>query len=184
MFDWLFEGRIEVYVVLAAVVLVFLAAWWRFRDRWLLIVAGVSAFLVLLYLALQLTVETPRKAARKQIKARLEEMAGAAKRGDAEGILKYVSDKFRSKNGADKTVLSTFVRQYVSARPDIVLDKFEFVEEPTDGKAVIRFRATLNNNQVGFCEATFDYDEKEGWRLRGFRMFELPNSKNELPLPF
>jgi hypothetical protein len=46
LFDWLFEGRISVYVVLIALSVFLLLAWWQMRKRWLLAGAvGAAAWI-------------------------------------------------------------------------------------------------------------------------------------------
>src|SRR5262249_45980180 len=171
MFDWLFEGRIGVYVVLAALALVLLLAWRSLRRRWLLVAAGVAAGLMVVYLLLSF-VETERKADRKQIRSRLEEMAAAAEKGDREGLMKYVSDKFRTPQGTDKAMLRERLNQSGGGVGPIQLDSFDFGDGPrrSQGTATVNFRAWSGKTSFR-CEVIFDYDAREGWRVRSFRIF-------------
>jgi hypothetical protein len=186
MFDWLFEGRIGVIVALAAVALVLFVAWWRVRRRGLLVAAGVAAALLGVYVLLDQLVETDREAGRKQIPARLGEMAAAASKGDADGVLKYVSDKFRV-GGTDKEALGAKVRQNAGYVPkDIAFDQFDFGDgpRPSDGTATVRFRVKTQQYGNYRCEAVFDYDAQHGWRLKTFKLFgPLPEEKTEVRLP-
>src|SRR4051812_29579654 len=90
MFDWLFEGRLTVYLALAVVALILLGLYWRDRRRWFLFGIGIVGVFVLTYLLLDRLVETNRE----QITRKLQEMAAGVKARSAERIFRHISDRF------------------------------------------------------------------------------------------
>jgi len=90
VFDWLFEGKPWVYAILAAP-----SSSWRavgprpqaalaVPDRGLLVLVGVSS---------SSTWRGDRAA--KRSRRKLQEMAGAVKKRDTEGIFRHISDRFK-----------------------------------------------------------------------------------------
>ena len=90
MFDWLFEGRLAVYLTLGVVAVLLAALWWRDRRRAWLYAIGVVALLASVYLLLDRLVETRRE----QITRRLQAIEKAVKAGDAEQVMQQISPQF------------------------------------------------------------------------------------------
>src|SRR5262249_20430351 len=114
MFDWLFEGRTPLYVVLATLAAFLLVVWWQTRKRWWLLGVTVAAGLIGLYALLDQMVETDRE----QIVRKFHEMAAAVNARDLDALFVNISDQFRSPNGRTKGDLRDFITNYL--RPQIV----------------------------------------------------------------
>jgi hypothetical protein len=61
LFDWLFEGRTNVYAVLAALAVFLLVIWWQTRKRWLLLGTVLAVGMIGVYALLDKAVETDRE---------------------------------------------------------------------------------------------------------------------------
>lgn len=174
MFDWLFEGRTTVYVVLIALVAFLLVAWWQTRKRWLLLSVAVAAGLIGLYALLDRLVETDRE----QIVRKVHEMAAAVNARDLDALFANISDQFRSPRGKTKEELRNAVKGYVDSRivENVKVWDIVCVEAPSrDGPPVrVFFRAKSEGMRdlLADCEAVFDFDPEQGWRLRSIQLFK------------
>ena len=173
MFNWLFEGRISVYILLLAVALVLLAIWWRVRQRQLLIASVVAFLLIGVYWLLHF-VPTEAKTDRAEIERRLEEMASAAARHDGAALERNLSDQFRSPLGVDKKTIA----QTVQSRGQDVklkLSEIDFPAPPSrsEGTTKVNFHVEILEpiNQHYHIESVFDWDAANGWRLRELHVF-------------
>jgi hypothetical protein len=202
VFDWLFEGRQTVYVVLAAAAVVLLVAWWQTRKRYWLIGAGAMVGLIGLYFLLDRLVETDRE----QVVRKVQEMAAAVKARNIDGIFTHVSDEFRL-DGLDKASFRNSAEQAI-----IRLRRVEEVEVwdfhvPSDFRSPHESRVGGSTRptqvaQVGFqakpkgkgpgleegvgypCEARFVRDPDGQWRLLDFQVFKpVSDTKEPLPIP-
>jgi hypothetical protein len=104
VFDWLFEGRIEIYSLLSVVAVLLLLVWWRTRKRGVLVAAGVVAALAGVYFVLSLLVETPHA----QVTRKLNEMAAGVKARDADAIFKHIAADLRFR-GQDRAAFRNYV---------------------------------------------------------------------------
>ncbi len=174
MFNWLFEGRISVYILLASLALVLLAVWWRMRQRRWLIAAGVVVALAGVYWLLDRLVVTEAKADRAEIRRRLEEMAAAVSRHDVSVIERNLSDRFHSPKGLDKKTILQAIPPGVQGIT-VKLSDIEFPSPPSraEGTTQVNFRAETRDLLVR-VEAVFDWEAEQGWRLREMRLFHLP----------
>jgi hypothetical protein len=183
VFDWLFEGRPAVYVVLASAAVVLLAAWWQTRKRYcLLAVLGVAGLAGLYYLADRL-VETDRE----QVRRKVEEMAGAVQTRKPQQIFRHISDDFRL-GGLDKAAFQSFVAANITRINKLVVWDFEFPENavsdytakgrggprPTKVMAV-EFSVKPVGGIAGdaafyLCRARFIRDPDGQWRLLDFTL--------------
>jgi hypothetical protein len=175
LFDWLFEGRTNVYVVLAALAVFLLLVWWQTRRRWFLVGIPIVVALIGLYALLDKWVETDRE----QIVRKVQDMAAAVNARNLDRLLEHISDHFRSPQGKDKQQLRDTVASYLqggmvsNARVwDIVCE-----ERPSREQGTVRvfFRAKADGGGrelLADCEADFDFDPNHGWRMRSLRLFE------------
>jgi hypothetical protein len=183
LFDWLFEGRTSVYVVLAALAVFLLLIWWQARKRWLLVGVVITAGVIGLYALLDKAVETDRE----QLVRKVQEMAAAVNARDFVALFAHISDNFRSPQGKGKQQFLDEVAGYLSrgvvqnARVwDIVC-----IETPsrqhTPARVVFSAKAESGRELLADCEATFDFDAQHGWRLVGLRLLK-PQTTEEWPI--
>jgi hypothetical protein len=184
VFDWLFEGRTTVYVVLAALTLLLLALAWQTRKRHWLLGAGAVLALAAVYFLLSLIVETDRK----QIEHKLQEMAAGVKDHDPDKVFAHVSEDFRL-GGKDKAKFREFAEPHLRGSGDREVVVWD-VRFPPESRSALRggpgtgvlveFRITPKgfDGRDGLsypCDATFVRDPDRQWRLKSFR--------TPLPLP-
>lgn len=187
MFDWLFEDRLAVYVLLGGVAALLLSLWWRSRKpRWLYSAGGVIA-LIGIYFLLGRFVDTDKK----QLERTLQTMATAVNAHNVEAIFEHVSDRFRSPQGRSKEEFRELVRGRINGVRSFTIRDVSFPQGVSRswGEAVAVFLVNVDHPETGQlsefnlrCEATFDFDARRGWRLRTFRLFPV-TSTEELPLP-
>jgi hypothetical protein len=174
VFNWLWEGRISVYIALAAVAVVLLIIWWRTRDRRWLIATGIVVALALVYWLLDRLVVTEAKTDQVQIKRRLEEMAAGASKGDSKPIELYLSDNFRSPRGDDKNAILQTANRYKQG-VSVKLSNIEFVSPPSRAEKTVKvnFLADVEEERVR-VDSVFEWDAEHGWRLRELKTFKGP----------
>jgi hypothetical protein len=183
MFDWLFEGRFVVYVILGGLALLALLLYNRDRKwRWI-VAAGVFAALMGGYFLLDSLVETGRE----QVRRKLTEMAAAVGHRDVDRLMSHVSDEFhlgkRDKAGfreyADDRRRQNFIEEVVV---------WDFVE-PADwsGKRVtVTMMAKAKGSRLpeyqgGRVDAEFVHDPDGQWRLAGFTVFDPREPSQPVP---
>jgi len=178
MFDWLFEGRLSVTLLLAAALAVLLWLWWRRRERFLLLAAGAVLLLLVLYHVLDHLVETDRE----QIRHRVEMMAAAVQTRDLNQMFQYVSDQFRSAGGRNKQELRKLAQDYAQSGVVTGLEVWDIVCEDgisrnrgtARGSFLFKVRSKRDDLQALYfrCDATFDFHPELGWRLRSCRVLD------------
>jgi hypothetical protein len=180
VFDWLFEGRLTVYLFLAAVALAFAGLYWRTHKRYWLFPAGAFVLLAAPYFLLDRLVETRSE----QITRKLGAMAAAVQRRDADAIFRHIAADFRVA-GLDR---ATF-RNYVEAafnRGVTGLKVWDF--QFTDDSGGVAFFAKPEGTAAGanahyLVRARFVQEGGE-WRLQTFQVFNpLVNTNTPLELP-
>lgn len=180
MFDWLFEGRISVYAVLAALAVFLLLAWWQMRKRWLLGGVVLAAALVGLYALLDRMVETDRE----QIVRKVKEMAAAVNAHNLNAAFAHFSDQFRSQRGLSKNELRDAAQRHLDNRQvesvqvwDI---QIEGRPERQRGEVHVFFSAKTHgiHEFLADCDAVFAFHPEHGWQMRTFR-FLKPQSNEE-----
>jgi hypothetical protein len=184
VFDWLFEGRRSIYLILAVAAALLLMLWWRNRSRRWLIGVGVVALLALGYFGLSKTIETPRA----QVERKMKEMAAAVKTRDTERLFRHISDRFRfrtlDKAGFRQTVQGVFDQRWID---ELEVWDFSFPgDSAREGAITIAFKVKAKGGRVGEsdptgrrAEATFVRDPDGQWRLQGFRVFKLLSTEEE-----
>ncbi len=176
MFDWLFEGRLTVYILLLLAGAVLLGLWWQQRSRRLLKFLGAVAALALLYFLLDRLVTTDRE----HITARVHDMAEAFNNRELDRLFASVSDKFQSKTyGFDKKRLR--------AETVAALDRYNVhasvknvqvadIDRP-QRTAKVSFTALVDYG-AGYrppvtCEADFVLEGEDQWRMKDIRFYKL-----------
>lgn len=168
MFDWLFEGRLTVYLVLAVAALILLGLWTRDRRRgWLGAVAGVAVLIGLVAL-LDWLVETRRE----QIERKLQEMARAVPKKDAEAIFRHLARDFRA-SGMERTTFRSYVER--ALRDGLVSDLQIWGPQFPDETGKVTFFAkpesSYTRGEYFLIRAEFTREGEKEWRLKGFQIF-------------
>jgi hypothetical protein len=195
VFDPLFEGRVSVYVALAAAGVVLLLAWWNSRRRHWLFGLGAVVVLAGLYFLLDRLVETDRE----QIERKVEEMAAAVRARNTAAIMAHVSDQLH-RGGRDKAAFGQSVERAIRLVDAVIVWEFVFPDDfrrpsgvsaggqaRTPEVARVGFRAKPLGGQIrdnpGFnCEAQFVRDPDGQWRLLDFQVFDpLTQERVEIP---
>jgi hypothetical protein len=180
MFDWLFEGRLTVYLALAVAALVLLGLWTRDRKRgWLLGVGVVGAF-VLAYFLLDRFVETGRE----QVGRKLQEMAAAVKARSADRIFAHISDRFTFQ-GMNKAAFRGYVEGVMSRGWVTDLTIWD-VDAPDSTSGQVRFRAKPRGSLQGIeapwvVRARFVQESGGEWRLESFTISSPLDAPVDIP---
>ncbi len=190
VFDWLFEGRQSVYLVLAALA-VLLGAFWAwtgfpiFRERrakpnsrrpsesglaFLPIMLAVIVLLAGCYFLMDRLVETNRE----QIERKLQEMARAVRARDADRIFSHISESFDA-NGRNKAAFREYVVSNFRVVDELVVWEISFPDD--SGK--VQFNAKPRGSAIPgeafvLVRGTFVRDADGQWRLQTFTL-SLPN---------
>ena len=180
MFDWLFEGRVSVYAVLAALAVFLFLAWWQTRKRWILGGVVLAAALVGLYALLDRMVETDRE----QIVRKINEMAAAVNARNLNAAFVHISDQFRSHRGLSKSELRAAAQMHLDSRhvESVQLWDIQFEGRPERerGEIHVFFSAKTHGVQefLADCNAIFAFHPEHGWQMRSFRLLK-PQSNEE-----
>jgi hypothetical protein len=189
VFDWLFEGRTNVYLILGVATAVLLALWWRDRKRhWLAGVLGVL-FLAGGYYLLSRVVQTPRK----EVQRAVEEMAAAVKARDVDRIMSHVSEQFRH-GGLDKPAFRQKVESALAQGVvgEVQVWDFKFPQEQPGGEGgplrvvfeAKPFGGRASGSEFFRVEADFVRDPDGRWRMKTFQVFHpFINTKQPLDVP-
>lgn len=174
MFDWLFEGRLTVYILLLLAGAVLLVLWWQQRSRRLLKALGVVVVLALLYFLLNLLVTTDRE----RVAGKIRDMAEAFDKRDFDRLFANISDSFRyhdwDKKAMREAVRSVLDRYNVRDAGVKNVDVYEVDRDRKiarvrfDGGAEIREGVRVPVR----CEADFTLEADGEWRLSGLRFYK------------
>ena len=186
MFDWLFEGRLAVYVVLAVMAAPLLYVGIQRRERRYLVAGSVIVALIGVYFLLSRLRETDRA----QVRRKLEEMAAAVKDRDADRILAHVSEKFATQ-GMDRQKFRRYVEGRLRGRwlEELAIWDIDFpdgAKPDADGIIRVTFRVRPKGPHLGtpppfLGEASFVRDPDGQWRMTGFNVFH-PFIDSHIPL--
>jgi hypothetical protein len=193
VFDWLFEGRAAVYVVLAAALVVLLVAWQQSRKRYWLYAAAAFGVLIGLYFLLDRLVETDRE----QIVRKVEEMSAGVRERNVERIFAHVSEQFRL-NNSDRAAFRRFAEEAIRRGQvtEVKAWDFQFADDfrATERRTVrgtaqqvpvarVQFRVKPEGpglTTAGFlCRATFVRDPDGQLRLLDFQLFNPLSDQNQ-----
>jgi ketosteroid isomerase-like protein len=198
VFDWLFEGRLTVYVALAVVALLLAARWWQTRRGAWLVGAACALALIGVYYVLDRARETDRE----QIERKLQEMAAAVRPRDVRRICAHISESFQLQ-GVGKATFCEFADRMMRTRQvtDLVVFDVGFppgfkssFEDRSGGaprrteQARVQLRAKPRGDAQGTnitypVEATFVRDPDGQWRLQTFQVFSPGGLNETLPIP-
>lgn len=180
MFDWLFEGRLTVYLALAVTGLIVLGLWVRDRRRGWLIAAAVVAAAIGLYALLDYLVETRRE----QIERKLTVMAAAVKKKDVETIVAHLAAGF-TYAGMDRTAFRGYVEQAVrsGAVTDLKVWGFDFPDQTGDVTFFAKPESArfLAGGEFFLVRGRFQQEGGGQWRLAGFDVYN-PYADSKTPL--
>ena len=187
MFDWLFEGHLSVYVLLAAAALTCGIVWRRTRKRrWLAAAAGFAA-LAGLYCLLDFAVETDREQIRRKVYAMA---AGLKAPANLDAVFQNVADGIHTPFADGKAALREQARQQIQTWniTEVRISDLQMGEISREkNTAVAEFRAkvvgsfgTLEAATV-HCTATFAYDPAHGWLMRELGVEGEPPLPRQLP---
>jgi hypothetical protein len=180
MFDWLFEGRLTIYLSLAAAALILLGLWYRDRRRFWLFPVGAVGLLLLTYFLMDRLVETGRE----QIARKLQEMAAAVKARNADRIFTHISDRFTFQ-GLNKAGFRSYVEELLSRGrvDDLAIWDVE-VADSSSGQ--VRFRAKPRGSLQGIeapwvVRARFVQESGGEWRLESFQLSSPLDAPIDIP---
>lgn len=188
MFDWLFEGRLAVWLFLLLIAGVLAFIWHRVRVRGLLAAAGVFVFLALLYWILGLLVETGRE----EIERKMAEMTTALNKPDFDGIFRHTSESFtfrgydkkNTRKRAEDTMLSLRVR-------NVRVWEVEVGEVNRENrKAKVTFKVKADHSwtsgaEFALCRSVWVLDPDGQWRMQACNLYNpLVDTTSPLTFPF
>jgi hypothetical protein len=175
VFDWLFEGRLEVYVLLATVLIGLLYGYWQWRrNGWLYAAAGAAA-LVGLYALLDRLVETERET----IEAQVAEMAAELRGHHHDAFFSHFSDDFLSPAGHDKATFRHDVEWRMDSITEVKYWGMNWESRPERGKDFdgLRFSFKVVGAGGDFpadCRPVFEYDQAaKRWRVKKLKLYKL-----------
>jgi hypothetical protein len=192
VFDWLFDNRLIIGVLLCAVLAAFGVAWWRTRKKRYAISVGVVLLLLAVYgLLAWLLIETSSQ----QMERRVSDMAESVQRKDIRATLeKHLADDFHFGQYDKKG----FIDKAQQLRDGFGVDKvtvwnFTLVEIDRDkGTAKFHFNAkpiTSQETPFYLVKAVFvmkpkeKWSDKEEWRMQSFEYFNpLVDANSPLPI--
>jgi hypothetical protein len=189
MFDWLFEGRLSVYILLGGLAIFLLFLWWQNRNGRFLLAVGFVVGLAGLYYLLDKLVETDREMVRRNI----EEMAASVAKRDLDGLFNHLSDDFRG-FGHNKKEMREIAENYFKNDlvSSITVWNFDFRDEVSREKGTckgsfmfkVRGRIMGEFQDMQFtCDGTYRFHPQHGWQLEKCRV-TYPHSDDEVPAHF
>jgi hypothetical protein len=188
VFDWLFEGRPFVYVILGAAAVVLLALWWRTRKRHYLFAVGGVAALAAVYLLLSVVKETDSR----QVNRKLQEMADGVNGNNLDRSFSHISDSFQL-SGMNKSAFrqrANDAMQRHQVRDMVIWDVLieELSREARSARVAFRVKAHASGaaDEAHFlCRSQWVLDPDGQWRLQSFQLFHpFVNTEQPISLPF
>jgi ketosteroid isomerase-like protein len=192
--EWLFEGQLVVYFVLAVGAVLCGWLWWGSRRSGPLIGLAVCVALIAIYFLLDRLIETDRE----QISHNLQTMVDAVATRDVNRIFSFVSEDYQ-RGSANKATFRNDVERLINGGvvSEVVIWDVTFPRDyakkanPEDARATlatVSFRAKPRSPQG----TTIDYrvegqmkrDSDGRWRLIGFKAFDAyKDSAQEIVVP-
>jgi hypothetical protein len=185
VFDWLFEGRLSVYIFLFLIVCVLLVLWWQRRDRRLLKGVVAVGFVTLLYFVLDRVAETPQE----KVEATIKDMADAVGKNDLDRLFGHIANNFNYR-GKDKKAFRERVQAVLKeySIKNVRLKEIRFLKMDLDaGRMTVRISATAETNQEwGLampCEGDFVREGDGQWRMKAIRFYHPVLTDDEWDVP-
>jgi hypothetical protein len=192
VFDWLFDNRWIIGVLLCVALAALGTAWWRTRKKQYASGAGLVLLLLAVYVVLAFFIETSSQ----QMERRVSDMAASVERKDIRATLeKHLADDFRFGQYDKKG----FIDKAQQLRDGFGVDKvtvwnFTLVEIDRDkGTAKFHFNAkpiTSQETPFYLVKAVFvmkpkeKWSDREEWRMQSFEFFNpVADSNSPLPIP-
>jgi hypothetical protein len=184
--DWLFDHRSWVYLLLASDFVIVLAIWWRTRKQPLLVIAGCTVGLTLLFAVVDLFMrpETDREKLQRTVR---ELAASLQKPVDKSKVAECVSDRIESKKGLNK---AGFESELVRLADEFDVRGVKFSDfrsiniDRAAKTASMRFNVTVDSSKIDetstvACEAGFVLEDDGQWRLQRYKIFFPATSTDE-----
>ncbi len=180
MFDWLFEGRSIVYLLLGLVAIVLVLVWYQSRNRKVLIGLAATLLLIGLYALLDVLVVTDREQIEREIQAMGKEVVA----GNVEGLFSHLSkapdarfigvDRNAFRHTAELGLKHYKVHDFAVWDYDLV--------DMKNGTAHVTFRAKpqidVSVPPYFRCEAVFVREDNQ-WKMKTLRVFSTETT-NEM----
>ncbi len=193
MYDWIFEGRLAVYLTLAALAIVLLGAWWSTRRGvWLGWVAVVLAAAGIYYLLDRLVLTD-----HEQVEQAVRTMADGIGTRNTQTVMSQLSEQFR-RDSLDREGLRQLVEHALQHGwvEGVTVKNFEFLPAPAatnsdsggsraSGPIRVSFSGVAWGGTGGEhpyrCEADFIRVPDGKWRMATFQLFD-PISDSSHPM--
>jgi hypothetical protein len=188
--EWLFEGQLTVYVVLAVSLIFFLIAWIQTPRRSYLIGCIVLAAFIALYALLDFLVETDRE----QITHAVKDMSQGVLSRDVNRIFSRISDTY-NRHGSNKATFRLASEGVINSRevdqmpvwgwefaPDY--RSKESASDTHENVAHLRFMAKpigVHGQMIYLVDAIMHRDSDGQWRLQSWEVFD-PYHEGTTPL--
>jgi hypothetical protein len=188
VFDWIFEGKLSVYIVLGSIAFLFFCFWVQNRKRIQLVVAGIALALLGVYWLLDRAVETEREA----IENTVHRMAASVAQKKLDIAFNHISERFRSPSDRTKENFRELADTGLASGQVTAVDVwgFEFPERPDRAReSKVRFnfkvRGELGGKEAFYyvCDAVFVYESPGVWRLLRCRILDPVHVDEEIGLP-
>jgi hypothetical protein len=192
--EWLFEGQLTVYAVLA-VALAFLLMAWKQTPRRSYLVGCISlAALLGIYFLLDILVQTDRE----QIRHSVQEMSAGVKEHDVSRIFTQVSETY-NRHGLNKAAFRSASEGVFN--PQRLVDEMavwgwdfapdykskESASDARDNRAHVRFMAKptgASGTSIYLVDAVMHRDSDGKWRLQSWEVFDaFHNDASPLKVP-
>ncbi len=180
--DWLFEGRLPIYLALAAGTLILLILWVKVPRRVYLIGTGVGLLLLGLYYLLDRLVVTPRE----EIVETIQLMAGSVAKKNLEPAFVHFSERFRSPRGHTREQLRSQVEDEMNRGQVTSVNVWGFeilgpVERGQPAKVSFLFKVHGLHEMAHLrCDSVFAYEPPHGWCMQSCRIFDPIQNDNEI----
>jgi hypothetical protein len=191
--EWLFEGQLTVYAVLAVALAFTLMAWKQTPRRSYLAVCVSLAALIGFYFLLDILVQTDRE----QIKNSAQEMSAGVKAHDINRIFAQVSDTY-NRHASTKAEFRSASEGVIGPRlvEEMAVWGWEFTpdykskESASDARenlAHVRFMAKptgASGTSIYLVDAVMHRDTDGKWRLQSWEVFDaFHNETSPLKVP-
>jgi hypothetical protein len=191
--EWLFEGQLTVYAVLAVLLAFMLMVWKQTPRRLYLAVCLSLVALIGIYFLLDIVVQTDRE----QVRNSVQEMSAGVKAHDINRIFAQVSDTY-NRHGSSKAEFRSASEGVINPRlvEEMAVWGWEFApdyrskESASDARenvAHVRFMAKptgASGTSIYLVDAVMHRDTDGKWRLQSWEVFDaFHNDTSPLKVP-